>query len=139
MLAHRSLVFAALLVTASGCGSISDSISSPFIWLSHSIASSSRSSSPARRQSYRDEVRDYTAAYVKTSADPAAFQRGLASIAARHGVANWEADDDTFVAIGQGLRKAKLPQAQLEVWKTNLSNGDPGKAAAMQRGYDAGG
>jgi hypothetical protein len=127
----------AVLVLSAGCGSISDSISSPFESSSHSIASSSRSSSPERAESYRNEVRDYTASYVKSSADVAAFQRGLAGIASRHGVANWEADQETYVGIGQGLKKAQVKPTDFEVWKTNLSAGDPTKAASMQKGYDS--
>ena len=133
------LVFAALL-PAAGC-SISDSVSSSFESSSASLASSSgssASSSPARRESYRNEVRDYTAAYVKSSQGLDAFRRGLADIAAKHGVSDWESDMDTYVGIGAGLRSANVQPAQFAVWQTNLSGGDSDKASAMQKGYAEG-
>jgi hypothetical protein len=135
---HAAVVAIACLL-AGGCSfsASSESSSASSESSSNSSGSSSRSSSPERGESYRNEVRDYTASYVKSSADVAAFQRGLAGIASRHGVTNWEADQDTYVGIGQGLKKAKVNPTDLEVWKTNLSGGDSTKAASMQKGYDS--
>lgn len=129
-----------LVLIAAGCSiseSVSKSVSSPFEWSSDSVASSSRSSSPNRGEEYRTDVRDYTQAYVKSGGDFDSFTRGLSEIASKHGVSNWESDDNTFVGIGQGLKKAGVTSTQFGVWKTNLSHGDPGKAAAMQKGYDS--
>lgn len=125
-----------LLAAATGCSSISDSISSPFEWSSASFASSSRSSSGAR-ESYRDDLRDYTAAYVQSGGDFTTFTRGIANVAAKHGVSDWDADDDTYEGIGAGLKKANQTLEQFSVWQANLSGGDASKAAAMRRGYDA--
>lgn len=116
-----------------GC-SISDSISSPFESSSDSLASSSGSSSK-ERASYRNEVRDYTSAYVKSGGDFDNFTRGLDSIASKHKVTNWEADQDTYVGIGAGLKAAGVTKEQFAVWQTNLTKGDATKAAAMQKGY----
>lgn len=124
------------LVLVAAC-SISKSISSSFESSSGSSASSSRSSSPERAAAYREDVRDYTQAYVKSGGDYATFSRGLGSIASKHGVSNWEADNDTYVGIGEGLKQAGVTQMQLEVWKTNLAAGDASKAAAIQKGYDS--
>ena len=135
----RHLVTAAMvvsLVCVTGCSSISKSISSPFESSSASSESSSRSSSPERGQAYRDDVRDYTQAYVKSGGDFAAFSNGLSGIAQKHGISNWEADMDTYQGIGEGLKQAGVTQMQLEVWKTNLAGSDPSKAAAIQKGYD---
>jgi hypothetical protein len=116
-----------------GC-SISDSISSPFESSSASLASSSGSSS-GEREAYRNEVRDYTSAYVKSGGQFENFTRGLDSIAARHKVTNWEADEDTYVGIGAGLRAAGVTKEQFTVWQANLANGDATKAASMEKGY----
>ena len=51
-------------------------------------------------------MRNYTSAYVKSGGDFDSFNRGLADIAAKHGVSNWESDTNTFIGIGQGLRVA---------------------------------
>lgn len=139
MPASRSTYLAPIAVALllAGC-SISKSISSPFEWSSDSIASSSRSSSKDRGQSYRDDVRDYTKAYVQSGgADFASYTSGLGRIAAKHGVSDWSADEDTFVGIGAGLKQAGVKLADLEVWKTNLAGTDASKAASIQRGYDA--
>ncbi len=128
-----ALMAAALLAAATGCSSISDSVSSPFESSAASFESSA-SSSPSG-ESYRNEVRDYTAAYVKSGGQFDAFTRGLAGIAQRHGVTNWESDQNTFVGIGAGLKKAGVSPEQFEVWKTNLAKGDAARAASMQKGY----
>jgi hypothetical protein len=127
----------ALLAGCSISESISKSVSSPFEWSSASIGSSSRSSSPNRAEDYRTDVRDYTSAYVKSGGDFDAFTRGLSGIASQHGVSNWESDTDTYIGIGQGLRKAGVTPTQLEVWKSNLAKGNASTAAAIQKGYDS--
>jgi hypothetical protein len=116
-----------------GC-SISDSVSSSFESSSASLASSSGSSS-RERENYRNEVRDYTSAYVKSGGQFDNFTRGLDSVAARHEVTNWEADQDTYVGIGAGLKAAGVTTEQFKVWQANLSNGDATKAASMEKGY----
>jgi hypothetical protein len=134
------LVGFVVLPFATGClsssESISKSISSPFEWSSASSASSSRSSSPGG-ESYRDDVRDYTAAYVQSGGDYTEFSRGLSNVAAKHGVSDWESDDNTYEGIGAGLRKANQTPTQLSAWQQNLAGGDTHKAAAMQHGYDS--
>jgi hypothetical protein len=123
-----------LLATAAGCSfsdsstSISKSISSPF--------ESSSASSPGGAEAYQNDVADYTYAYVISSSQFDAFWKGLANVAERHGVTNWEADDATYRGVGMGIRRAKLSQAQLDVIAKNLSGGDAKKIKLIQRGYD---
>jgi hypothetical protein len=124
------------LLSLAGC-SISDSVSASFDSSASSVSSSGSSSgsSSADRESYRNDVRDYTDAYVKSGGQFESFTRGLTEIATKHGVSDWEADQDTFVGIGTGLKKAGVTPTQLEVWKTNLANGDATRAASIQKGY----
>lgn len=125
---------AGIVLAMTGCSisdSISDSISSPFKW-----SSDSSRSSRDNKESYQGDVRDYTEAYVRSNDNVRGFRNGLASIAEKHGISNWEADTATYRGIGQGLGKAKVKQAQLEVYKSNLAGGDATYAAAMQKGYD---
>lgn len=129
------LLVSSLAAIAAGC-SISDSVSSPFEWSSASSASSSRSSSRGR-EDYQNDVAGYTQAQVQSGGDFDTFTRGLGRVAAQHGVSNWESDNDTYVGIGQGLKRAGVNQTQVDVWKTNLSKGDQSKASAIQTGYDA--
>src|SRR5258706_6234518 len=117
------LVVWSFAAIAAGC-SILDSISSPFSWSSDSIASSSRSSSRNRSEDYRNDVANYTQAQVQSGGDFPTFTRGLSQIAAKHGVSDWESDSNTYVGIGQGLKRAGVTQTQVDVWGTNLSHGD---------------
>ena len=122
-----------LLTTAIGCSfsdssvSISKSISSPF--------QSSSASSPSA-QAYQNDVADYTYAYVISSGQVDTFMTGLGSIAERHGVTNWEADDATYIGIGQGLGNAEFTQTQVDVFARNVTNGDAKKTKLVQQGYD---
>lgn len=81
---------------------------------------------------------DYTTAYVRSSkGDYAAFQRGLGEIAARHGISNWEAQPITYNAVGVGLKKANLSDAQYETFQRNFTASDYAKMQDIQEGYDA--
>jgi hypothetical protein len=132
-----SIIIAVLLLV--GC-SISESVKSSFESSSASVRSSSGSSGSSSRESesYRNEVRDYTSAYVKSGGQFDNFTRGLDSIAARHDITDWESDQDTYVGIGAGLRAANVTREQFTVWQTNLTGTDGAKASAMRKGYDQG-
>ena len=107
---------------------------------SNSISSivSSPSKSSKQDERYQDEVLDYTYAYVKSSAaDYDSFRKGLADIAAREGIVNWEEDPKTYFAIGKGLKKAKVEGVAYETYKKNLTGSDYGKMQDIQRGYDS--
>ncbi len=125
-----------LLFSMTGCSSmsssLSDSVSSPFKWSSDS----SSKSSEGDKEAYQGDIRDYTAAYVRSSSDIEAFRRGLASLAAKHGITNWEADQGTYLGIGEGLGKARVTAGQLEVYKAGFSGGDGVKASDIQKGYE---
>ena len=137
------VVFVALsALVLAGCSISASSVSS---WsLSKSARSSSRSSdsssssSPgAAEEAYREDVSDYTRAYVKSGGDFRSFQSDLARIAEEHGITNWEENLLTYTAIGEGLGSAKVSDAELMAYKRNLSRGDPKKADAIQKGYDS--
>ena len=124
-----SLSLIASLLVASGC-SISDSISSPF----ESSSASSRSSESSAAK-FRNQVIDYTASFAAGQGDFDVFMQGIASLAAQYGVTNWQSDPKTYVAIGQGLKKAKASSGQVEAFVVNVAKGDATKAAAIRQGY----
>jgi hypothetical protein len=134
-----AVVIASLAVVGSGC-SISTSPSDSSEASSDSSGSSSRSSSPESAEaSYRDDVRDYTAAYVKSSGGRAAdFNAKLGELARNRGIANWEDNMTTYDGIGRGLAKAGVTDVERDTYVANLSGGDPKRAAAIRKGYDAG-
>ena len=109
---------AALLVSslAFGCSSISDSsrsisksVSSP----SRSLSNSSKSSSGGSKEdaTYVRDVRNFSYGFAKSGGEPAAFARGVGSIAQRRGIQNWESDQSTCRAVGQGFHDAGIGQS----------------------------
>src|SRR3972149_5479513 len=94
---------AALIAAATGCSisysseSLSKSVSSPFKW-------SSSSSGEADDPAYQEEVRSFAAGFARSGGDASAFRRGVASIAERRGIQDWEDDDQTRRAIRGGAR-----------------------------------
>ncbi|HLK12139.1 MAG TPA: putative lipoprotein [Candidatus Binatia bacterium] len=105
---------------------------------SHSSDSSSSSSPGAAERAYREDVSDYTRAFVKSGgSDFRGFRSDVARLAEEHGITDWEANAATYTAIGEGLKSAGVSGASLMAYKRNLAGGDPDKAEAIQRGYDA--
>ncbi|MFM8330169.1 MAG: putative lipoprotein [Candidatus Methylumidiphilus sp.] len=108
--------------------SLGKMIASPF-------TSSSRSSE-SPQQTYTREVADYTADYVQSSsAKIDSFRVKIGKLAAASGIANWEEDKATYVAIGKGLRQAGLGQPQYEAFKASLGGGEAWKAQAIAEGF----
>ena len=122
----------AVLLLPVGCSFSASSESS-----SDSSRSSSGSSSPESKETqYRNDVRDFTAAYVKSGGRLDDFKRRLGDLAKERGITDWEQNLLTYEGIGRGLKKAKASQVELETYTTNLTGGDPKKAKAMKDGYD---
>lgn len=112
-------------------GSISDSVGS--------ISDSSDSSKSSKSKKYENEVSDYTQAYVKSAHaedDYSGYLKGLSDIAAKRGVVNWEDDEQTYVAIGKGLKKAGVEGIAYETYKKNFANADREHMKDIQQGYD---
>jgi hypothetical protein len=126
----------ALLLAPLGCSlsyssqSISKSVSSPF-------KSSSGSSGEADDPAYQEEVASYTAGFAGSGGDTMTFQRGVASIAERRGISNWEDDDQTCRAIGKGLRKAGLDKGRAESMAGDLLSGRADRVKVVMKGYAA--
>ena len=134
--AFRLAMLAALPALVAAC-SFSYS-SEKFSNSSSASSASSASSSPgAKERAYENDVSDYTTAYVKSSQDFSSFQSGLGDVARKRGISDWEGDANTWRGIGVGLARAGISKTQLDVYKTNLSGGDPGRAASIQKGFDS--
>jgi hypothetical protein len=139
----RVLGAASLALSMLGCSTISDSISesvstsvsSPFKW---SSASSSSGSSEERKETYQGDIRKFTEVCSRSSCGAPEMTRGITAIAEKYGVTNWEADNSTYIAIGEGLAKAHTLQARVDVYKSALSQGNATVSDAIQKGYDHG-
>jgi hypothetical protein len=139
MTARAAVPFLAALLIAPLVGCLISASSTSLSKSSRSSSNSSSSSSPgAAERAYREDVSDYTRAYAKSGGgDFRTFQGDLAKLAEKHGITNWEANPATYTAIGEGLGRAEVSDAELMAYKRNLSAGDPDKAKAIQTGYDS--
>jgi hypothetical protein len=129
-----------VLLASSGCSFSASSAASSdsSAASSESSANSSASSSPASKEAtYRDDVRDYTEAYVKSGGQFDAYQKRLGELAKRHDITNWEDSMVTYEGIGEGLGRARVSTVQLDTYKQNLAQGNPQKMAAIQKAYDS--
>lgn len=132
-LQFSGVLLVAVLLLLVGCSISASSKSS-----SDSSASSSGSSSPESKETqYRNDVRDFTASYVKSGGRVEDFKRRLGDLAKERGITDWEENMATYEGIGRGLGKAKVSQVELDTYTANLSGGDPKKAKAIKDGFDA--
>ena len=128
------MVVAVLVITGTAaCSSISKSVESSSKIVSSPITSLSASSSPGDQ--YRADVRDFTAAFLKSGGDASQLKSEIAEVAEKHGVTDWERDESTYTGLGEGLRKAGESQAGLDAFKRTLAGNDE-QAKWMQEGYD---
>jgi len=111
--------------------SSSESSSSPF-----DSSSASSSSDRAAKQSYQQDIADYTKAYVISGGADSGFPNGIGDIARKHGVSDWESDQSTWEGVGAGLAAANVKPDQLDTYKNNWGAGDPEAMKSIQRGYD---
>ncbi len=135
-----ALLLIAVTALSVGCSlsASSESSSESSSASSESSSKSSKSSSPDGKESaYRDDVSDYTEAYVKSGGQFDAFQRQIGELARRHDITNWEDSLTTYEGIGAGLGRAKVGQVQVDAYKQNLSKGDARKMEAIQKAYNA--
>lgn len=129
-----SCVYLLGLLALVGCGSISASSESISKSISSPITSSVRSSSP--EIAYREDVRDFTAAHVKAGGNAKALREEIGKIAEQHGITDWERNESTFRAVGQGLAKAGYKPVEVDAFKKVFTD-NAQEAEWLQKGYDS--
>jgi len=127
-------LLAVALSVAVGCSlsasskSISKSISSPF--------ASSSESSKSNAERYREEVADYAQGFASGGGgDIASFRRGLAGIAEKRGISDWESNRDTWKSLGVGLGRTKISEATFAGFVESWAEGDPTRSDLMREGF----
>jgi hypothetical protein len=127
-----SLLALALLLPGIGCSSFSDSSRS----ISKSVSSPSASSSEDNGNPvYMRKIRDYSYGYAKSGGDPEAFVRGISALAQRSGIHDWESNEDTCRAIGEGFKDAGAGQSGAHAAFAKIVAGDSKCAHQMRAGY----
>ena len=97
--------------------------------------SSGSSEDEDKKEAYRDDVRDFTAAYAGAHRDLLAFEQALGEVARRHGITDWEADDATYVAVGAGLKRAAVSGPELASYEAAIGRAEPSKVGLIRSGY----
>jgi len=135
-----SSVFIVSLCFLWGC-SISQSVSSSSD-SSRSISRSSTSSSGPEvpeetRKAYEKDVVTYVSAIGRSDVSQDDFMRGLGSIASRHSITDWENYKFTFVAIGEGLKKAGVQMDEIPnlPYLKTLLGADPKRLDYVKEGF----
>ncbi len=143
--ALQIIICLVFLLTLDACSSMESSASSESSSAS-SESSSDIASSPSSLSSsgsskkYQTDVADYTYAYLKSASgtnDYASFKKGLAGIANKRGVSDWESDPHTYKGIGKGLKKAGIEGVAFDTFKENFANGNAVNMESIQEGYDS--
>jgi len=144
------LSLALLLTPLAGCQLLEASLTSPSDWIAGSSTAiagsiesiSASSGSPATPKSsvaYLRDVRAWTLEFERSPGSQEDFLRGIGRIAERHGLTDWEADPNTLVAIGQGLKDAGWSDAQMQELRGSLVGAAPGAVERVFAGYRSAG
>jgi hypothetical protein len=103
-----------------------------------SISGSSASSAANQhnhKSAYYFDVRESTAAAIIAQASASEVQRSISRAATQHGISDWEAEQGSYVALGEGLRLGGLNEDQANSWIAQLSNGNEKTARLIKQGY----
>ena len=115
------------------------SLACSFSHSSGSISDSSKSSSGSSaddKKAFRNDVSQYTEAFVEAGGEQQqTFFSGLSDLARKRGVSDWESEPSTWEAIGHGLGRTKVNDAQRTAYETAWASGDAERESAMARGF----
>jgi len=110
-----------------------------FSYSSGSSSDSSKSSSGSSaddKKAFRSDVSQYTEAFVEAGGEQQqTFFSGLSDLARKRGVSDWEAEPSTWEAIGWGLGRTQMNDAQRTAYETAWASGDAERESAMARGF----
>jgi len=101
-----------------------------------SIHSSSRMMFAAR-QDYEEDVRILALAAAESGASGGDLLGGVGRVAVHHGITDWEADELTYRAIGEGLALAGMDVRRARVFAKEIAGGDARAFEAVVEGYES--
>jgi hypothetical protein len=139
MVQRTILRLALLTVTLTGSGVGCSLLSASSESASIVVSSPSRSSSISLATDavrYEWEVSDYTEVFAVGGGDDASFRRGIAELAVRRGISDWEADPDTWLNIGRGLGRAGISEASFMGYVDRWAGNDELRRNLMQKGFE---
>ena len=129
---RRAFIVAAALACAA-------SLACSFSHSSGSSSDSSKSSSGSSgddEKAFRNDVSHYAEAFVEAGGEQQqTFFSGLSDLARKRGVSDWESEPSTWEAIGWGLGRTNINDAQRTAYETAWAGGDAERESAMARGF----
>ena len=103
---------------------------------SKSSSDSSGSSSGGDTARFQKDVEQYTEAFVEAGGQrEQGFFTGLGDLARKRGISDWESEPGTWQAIGRGLGRTHVNDAQVTAYETAWADGDPTRQSAMAKGF----
>jgi hypothetical protein len=87
--------------------------------------------------SYRADLGNAVALAVRRDTAETELLRQIGLVAERHGLRDWETHEDTYVAIGEGLRKAGAADDQAVAIAELVSSGDEARQRQVLEVYRA--
>ena len=118
-----SMVVLSALV-ATGCSfsdsamSIAESISSPATLASRS------SDGDDSGEEFETDVREFTAAHIRSGGEATDLGIAVSELAAERGVSDWERNRSAAMAVGAGLAEAGCNESEFQEFAANFVSGD---------------
>ncbi|MFN3603582.1 MAG: putative lipoprotein [Leptonema sp. (in: bacteria)] len=131
VLVSLTLVFLSQCIVYDISRSISDSLgslSTSLQAISNSLVSSSESisnslkSDKKEQQLYQHNVEIFTEFAIKEKLNSEEYLRGLSRIARKHNLIDWEKDENTYIAIGKGIKNSGISLKEFYAFTETLSN-----------------
>lgn len=98
-----------------------------------------RQDAPANPQtvphSYRADLENTIVLAIRRDTDDAELLRQIGIVAGRHDLGDWQAEQDSYVAIGEGLRGAGAANDRAEAIAQLVSAGDEARRRQVLRAY----
>ena len=104
---------------------------------SKSSSDSSGSSSGSDSARFQKDVEQYTQSFVEAGGSGDSFFAGLGDLARKRSVSDWESEPGTWEAIGRGLGRTRVNDAQCTAYETAWADGNPTRQNAIAQGFAA--
>ena len=86
-------------------------------------------------EGYQDDIRVATSTAIASAATTDELLHQIAQIATEHGVSDWESEDATFIAIGEGMREAGLAEADVRKRASMIAGGNAAAEEKILTGF----
>jgi hypothetical protein len=131
-------VLGVLALVASGCVTLSRSSASSASFASAAVSLQSSSDIMfAAREDYREDVRVLALAAVESGTAGENLLDQVGRIAFHHGITDWEADELTYRALGEGLALSGVDRQRARVLAEEVAGGDARALRAVIEGFES--